>query len=361
MMENLFGGIYRNKTVVVTGNTGFKGSWLAMWLQQLGARVHGYSADDHGSDSHYNLLKLDYPTLFADLRDKEKLPAFLRAVQPDFIFHLAAQSLVRESYRQPIETYETNVLGTLHVLEAARHCGTVKGIVNVTTDKVYQNTSASAGYKESDPLGGHDMYSSSKACSEILTESFRKSFLTGTSDYLLASARAGNVIGGGDWAEDRLIPDVMRAVYASKAASIRNPESVRPWQHVLEPLSGYLLLGQKLLEQQASYANAWNFGPSKADSASVRDILTLMEKKWNSVRWTSEKPEHNYHEAALLQLDSTRAEESLGWTPVWNLASCIEHTIAWYKSCFENKEVLSREDLNRYIADARKQNKSWCQ
>jgi len=359
-MGNLFGGVYRNKTVVITGNTGFKGSWLALWLQQLGAKVHGFSADDHGSDSHFNLLKLDHPTFLADICDRDKLKSFLGSLQPDIIFHLAAQSLVRESYRQPLETYRTNVLGTLHVMEASLLCGCVKAMVNVTTDKVYQNTSSLKGYSESDPLGGHDMYSSSKACSEILTESYRKSFLTSGSSYLLASARAGNVIGGGDWADDRLVPDVIRAAYKSKTAAIRNPESVRPWQHVLEPLSGYLLLGQKLLERQGAYAAAWNFGPRKEDAASVREILSLMEKKWKAIQWASENPEQEFHEASLLQLNSTHAEESLGWTPVWNLTSAVEHTLEWYKAYFENAKVLSRENLDAYIAAARQQNKPWC-
>ena len=362
MEQNLFGGVYKNKTIAVTGNTGFKGSWLALWLEALGAHVHGFSLDDHGSNSHFNILKPGYPTRFADLRNKKDLSGFIRDTQPDLVFHLAAQSLVRESYRQPFDTYETNILGTLNLLEAAQSSPGVQAVVNVTTDKVYQNISSPRGYKETDPLGGHDMYSSSKACSEILTESYRKSFLSDTAEpkYLLASARAGNVIGGGDWAADRLVPDVMRAVCEKKACSIRNPGSVRPWQHVLEPLSGYLLLGQALLEKKRTCATAWNFGPQKNDSASVSDMLGLMQKRWNGIRWNPEKPEQDLHEAALLQLDSSKAEKDLGWSPVWNLEQTVNHTLQWYKSYLEKQDVRSHEDLRMYVADATLQKKSWC-
>jgi len=360
MQETLFGGIYKNKNVLITGNTGFKGSWLSLWLKNLGANVFGLSLNDHGENSHYNILNLDYKTCIADIREKKDLMDCFTKAKPDIIFHLAAQSLVRESYLSPFETYETNVLGTLNVLDAALNCKSAKVVINVTTDKVYENTHSAKGYKETDPLGGHDMYSSSKACSEILTESFRKSFLSDEKKYLLASARAGNVIGGGDWAVDRLIPDVVKAAKDKKESIIRNPDSVRPWQHVLEPLSGYLALGQKLLSDEKEFAAAWNFGPQKNDAARVSGILDMMEEKWNTISWKHEKQKENFHEAELLVLDSSKANEQLNWSPVWNLEKSITHTIEWYKDYFEKKAVNSLYDLNAYISDATALKKSWC-
>jgi len=257
MSIKLFNGIYRNKTVLITGHTGFKGSWLSLWLKKLGAYVIGYSLKEYPNTKHFFELKLDVENIFADVRDRDTLKKAIITYKPDIIFHLAAQSLVRESYRDPIATYETNVIGTLNLLEAVRNCEAVKAIVNVTTDKVYENKKQDSGYKETDNLGGFDPYSSSKACSEILTSSYRDSFFNNNKHkILIASARAGNVIGGGDWANDRLIPDITRAVIKKEKVKIRNPASVRPWQHVLEPLSGYLLLGQKLLEGKKTFASA---------------------------------------------------------------------------------------------------------
>jgi CDP-glucose 4,6-dehydratase len=354
--DNLFGGIYRNKKIAITGNTGFKGSWLALWLERLGAEVFGFSLDDHGSNSHFNLLRPGYSTTYGDIRSKKSLDRFFQQAQPDLVFHMAAQSLVRESYRQPYFTYETNILGTLNVLLSAIENSGTTAIVNVTTDKVYENVSSGTSFTENDPLGGYDMYSSSKACSEILTSSFRRSFLSERKN-LLASARAGNVIGGGDWAADRLIPDVMRAVMQNADTLVRNPGAVRPWQHVLEPLSGYLHLGRKLLEGGKDFASAYNFGPQKSNATTVGEVLQVMHLEWDSIRWRTEKSQESFHEASFLMLDSAKAIKELGWLPVWNLEKSISRTVQWYRSFIEKQHVRSPDDLADYIRDAAEQNK----
>lgn len=359
-MINLFGNIYKNKTVLITGNTGFKGSWLALWLQKMGAEVIGYSLDDISSPSHFSLLKLNYTTYFNDILDKKFLERAFLKHKPQIVFHLAAQSLVRESYRNPVETYEVNVMGTLNVFEAARKCKSVQTIVNVTTDKVYENLEQNIAYKETDRLGGFDLYSSSKACSEILSASYRRAFFSNAA-ILLATARAGNVIGGGDWAKERLIPDLIRSMTKKKPAEIRNPYSIRPWQHVLEPLSGYLLLGQKLLKGEKKYADAWNFGPNEENCISVEDLLVRMKSKWPNVKYSIQKNrKNNLHEAGILKLDNTSAKKDLGWKPVWGIDKTIDHTSGWYKNHIENKVINSSNDLENYIRDARKLKLTWC-
>lgn len=347
-MENLFGRIYKGKNVFISGNTGFKGSWLALWLQKLGAKVTGYSLPPHTSPSHFQMLNAGYETITGDILDLNFLKSSFSKIKPDIVFHLAAQSLVRESYRDPIKTYQTNVIGTLNIFESARVTRSTGAIVNITTDKVYENKENNNAFREGDALGGHDMYSSSKACSEILTESYRQSFL-GQTEILLASARAGNVIGGGDWGADRLIPDAMKATNESRKVAIRFPESIRPWQHVLEPLCGYLMLGEKLLQGKKEYASAWNFGPKISDCIAVKEVLGKVSSKWDLVKWEVDKNE-NPHEAQLLILDSSKAQNRLQWNPVWGLDLTIAKTVEWYREYYENNLLLTEIQLNDYAA-----------
>ena len=315
---------YRSLRVLITGHTGFKGSWLAQWLLMQGAQVCGYALPPNTKPALFEVLDLA-PQLtrheLGDILDYPRLQAVFKAFEPDIVFHLAAQPLVRLSYTQPVQTYAVNVMGTLNVLEAARQTPSVRAVVNVTTDKCYENTETHRAYRETDPLGGYDMYSSSKACSEILSASYRRSFLQNS--FALATARAGNVIGGGDWAQDRLLPDCMRALAAGAPIVLRSPHALRPWQFVLEPLGGYLLLGEKLLTQGQKFAQAFNFGPDNRHPLTVKI-----------------QPDNGPHEAALLTLDSTKAQEQLGWRPVYSAAEAVRETVAWYKQFYTaGKEV----------------------
>ena len=329
--------IYKNKKVFITGHTGFKGSWLSLWLNKLGADVCGYSLSPNTNPSMFLSLDIQNKikkSTIADILDKKSLEEAIDNFKPDIIFHLAAQPLVRKSYSEPFLTYNTNVIGTLNVLEAARKCNTVKAFVNVTTDKCYENKNQQQGYKETDPMGGYDMYSSSKACSEILSASYRNSFLN-NEGYLLATARAGNVIGGGDWAQDRLIPDCIRSIEENKAIELRNPDSTRPWQHVLEPLGGYLLLGQKLLENDRTFADGFNFGPSENSNHKVLDVVNKITNLYNKGEIVVNKKD-NLHEAKLLSLNIDKAKKLLGWEPVYNWETATEKTVDWYKNFYKN-------------------------
>ncbi len=357
--ENLFGGIYKDKKVLITGHTGFKGSWLSTWLQQLGAIVTGYSMNDATSPSHFDVLGLKIKTYYGDVRDIKFLESVFSETSPDIVFHLAAQSLVRESYRDPIHTYSTNVMGTLNVFEAARKTVSVKAIINVTTDKVYENLEQATAFNENDKLGGHDMYSSSKACSEILTTSFRDSFLKSNS-VLLASARAGNVIGGGDWANERLIPDLIRGTQNNTYTEIRSPKSIRPWEHVLEPVSGYLVLGQKLLEGKTEFATAWNFGPKPEQTLQVDQVIQLMQQQWSEIKFKiNEEEAKKFHEAGILKLDCSKAFNELGWRSVWDMTTTINKTANWYKDFYSEKKVNTLSDLLIYINDAKLKSLNW--
>jgi len=363
-MINLFGGIYQNKTVLVTGHTGFKGSWLVFWLNKMGAKVIGYSLEAPTTPNHIELLELNIVSIVGDIRNLEKLNKVFKQYKPDIVFHLAAQPLVRLSYENPIETYEINVMGTLKVLEACRNAK-VKAIVNITSDKAYENREWIWGYRESDSMGGYDPYSSSKGCSEILTSSYRNSYFNineykKTHNTLLASCRAGNVIGGGDWAKDRLISDIMISVSMNKKVSIRNPNATRPWQHVLEPLSGYLNIGQKLLEEQVEFASGWNFGPSDDGSISVERVVQNVKKYWDKIDYTIDKGLNQLHEANLLKLDCSKSHVLLKWKEVWNSDTTFEKTVKWYKAYYEdNKIVLTSDDLECYIIDAKKRGILW--
>ncbi|PRN00938.1 CDP-glucose 4,6-dehydratase [Arcobacter cryaerophilus gv. pseudocryaerophilus] len=363
-MNNLFNNIYKNKTVLVTGHTGFKGSWLIFWLKKMGANVIGYSLNIPTQPNHINLLEIDIVSIQGDIRDENKLYETFETYKPDIVFHLAAQSLVRESYENPIETYETNVIGTLKVFEACRK-NNVKAIVNITSDKAYENKEWIWGYRENDPMGGYDPYSSSKGCADLLANSYRNSFFNlkeykKTHNTLLASCRAGNVIGGGDWAKDRLITDIMISVSQNKKVTIRNPKATRPWQHVLEPLSGYLHIGQKLLEEKIEFAEAWNFGPSDEGSISVKEVVENVKKYWDKIDYEITSDLKQLHEANLLKLDCSKAHTLLKWKDVWNSETTFEKTVNWYKSFYEkNENILTSSDLENYILDAKAKKIEW--
>ncbi len=362
-MQNLFSGIYKDKTVLVTGHTGFKGSWLSYWLEKMGAKVIGYSLEAPTTPNHISLLDLDIVSIIGDIRDLDKLNKVFYKYKPDIVFHLAAQPLVRLSYHDPIETYETNVIGTLKVFEACR-TAKVKAIVNITSDKAYENKEWIWGYRENDPMGGYDPYSSSKGCADILANSYRNSYFN-INDYkikhntLLASCRAGNVIGGGDWAKDRLITDIMLSVSSSKKVSIRNPYATRPWQHVLEPLSGYLNIGQKLLEERKEFAAAWNFGPSDEGSINVEQVVKNVKKYWDKIDYEIDENLNTLHEANLLKLDCSKAHILLKWKDVWDSNKTFEKTVNWYKAFYEEEKILTNEDLEDYIKDAKNKELKW--
>ena len=349
----MYNNIYAGKRVFLTGHTGFKGSWLALWLTQLGAKVCGYSLAPNTNPSMFEVLDIERrieKSIFGDILDEKTLEKAISKFQPDIVFHLAAQPLVRLSYREPILTYKTNVIGTLNVLEMAKRCKSVKAFVNITTDKCYENKEVNRGYKENEPMGGYDMYSSSKGCVEIMSSSFRRSFLQEDGIYAMATARAGNVIGGGDWAEDRLIPDCVRYINAGEKIEIRNPIAVRPWQHVLEPLSGYLLLGQKLLESGKKYAEGFNFGPNEDSVLRVAEVAEKACKYYGKGEVVVHKRD-NLHEANLLMLNIEKAEKILGWTPTYTADEAIKNTIEWYKH-FYAKDVdmyeFTMEQIKEY-------------
>ena len=349
---------WQGKRVFLTGHTGFKGSWLSLWLSSLGAEVKGYALNPPTSPSLFNEAKVDslIDSQIADIRDQDTLHESMTRFNPDILIHMAAQPLVRYSYEAPIETYEVNVIGTVKVLEVARSCQNLKAIVNITTDKCYENDERSEGYKEDDPMGGHDPYSSSKGCAELVASAYRRSFLQ-EQDIGLASVRAGNVIGGGDWADDRLIPDIFRSFEKSEPVVIRNPKATRPWQHVLEPLSGYLVLAQKLYEDQKEYAEGWNFGPNEKDARSVDWILDKMISKWPDASWKLDQ-NSNPHEAGFLKLDISKAKSRLGWKPVWELSYTLEKIIDWHKAWLnkENMQTICLAEIKEYMKDINNEN-----
>ena len=353
-----FKNIYQNRRVLVTGHTGFKGSWLSLWLHELGAIVSGIALAPTSVPNHWDLLNLPIASRTQDIRDFSNLQSAVAEFQPEIIFHLAAQPLVRQSYDNPLETWSTNVIGTANILEVCRHVKSIKAIVVVTTDKCYENKEWSWGYREIDALGGHDPYSASKAASELVAASFRNSFFSLPNSPLLATARAGNVIGGGDWSVDRLIPDLIRAVTSGDELEIRNPNATRPWQHVLESLSGYLLLGQLLLQGRRDFAAAWNFGSSIEGNRSVRDLLESVSRIWPECNWRALKTKQP-HEAQLLYLDCSKARSLLDWKPVWDFNETLVATVAWYQAWLEGSELSSRQQLISFISQARKKGMTW--
>ena len=338
---------FAGRRVLVTGHTGFKGSWLCLWLSRLGAKVSGFSDAIPTDPSHFALLQLDLDDRRGDICNPAAIDAAIAETRPEIIFHFAAQSLVRKAYSDPLTTYRANVLGTLAVLEAARKSG-VGAVVVATTDKVYRNDESGRRYREEDELGGADPYSASKACVELMARSYRESF-GGDGALLIATVRAGNVIGGGDWADDRLVPDLMRAAFSGATARIRNPRSTRPWQHVLDVLAGYLAIGGRLLAGERDCADAWNLGPQSDTSLSVQDLLDAIGAQLPQLRVDLRPDDSGRHEAALLQLDSTQAMRRLGWRPRWE-SEMLERTIAWYRAFYERGRVISGEQLDAYEA-----------
>jgi CDP-glucose 4,6-dehydratase len=359
-LSSLFSGKYQGKRVLLTGHTGFKGSWLALWLQQMGAEVKGISLPGNDAFTHWEQLALDaVEDTRIDILESAKLKDAIVDYSPEIVFHLAAQSLVRRSYTEPLNTWATNVMGTANLLEACRACPSVKALVIITTDKCYDNKEWIWGYRENDALGGHDPYSASKAAVELLVSSYRRSFFHAEGAPLIATARAGNVIGGGDWSEDRLIPDIVKSNLEGTAARIRSPYSTRPWQHVLESLSAYLLLGQRLLENDTSLAEAWNFGPGNEGNCSVLGVLGYLQDSWPELKWNIEE-NTGPHEASLLQLDCTKALHRLSWKPVWDLQESISQTAKWYRAWQENRIPISCKQLQDYVLAARKAGAIWC-
>ncbi len=336
---------WAGKNVLLTGHTGFKGSWLSLWLQAMGAKVTGYALAPPTNPNLFAAAKVanGMTSIEGDIRDIAALSKVLEKCQPEIVIHMAAQSLVRYSYTNPIETYATNVMGTVHVLEAARLVGSVRAIVNVTSDKCYENREWVWGYRENEAMGGFDPYSNSKGCAELITAAYRNSYFNPQNfaehRVALASVRAGNVIGGGDWAEDRLIPDIMRAIMRGEPVRIRNPHAIRPWQYVLEPLAGYLILAKKLWEQGAAYGEAWNFGPKDEDVKPVSWIADHLTKTWGEgASWVKDEGEHP-HEAHYLKLDCSKAKMRLDWQPRWSLEKALEAIIAWHHAHQSGKDM----------------------
>lgn len=339
-----FNGIYKDKTVLITGHTGFKGSWLSIWLIELGAKVIGYALDPYTEKDNFILAGVGNKVtdIRGDIRDFKKLNDVFQKYRPEFVFHLAAQPLVGASYKKPLETFETNVMGTINILDAIRHCVSVKTGIIVTTDKCYENKEQIYGYRESDKLGGYDPYSSSKACAELAINSWRSSFMN-PKDFIIhgkaiASVRAGNVIGGGDWAQDRLIPDCIKSLEKRKIIKIRKPDAVRPWQHVLEPLGGYLLLGEKLVDNPQKFSQSWNFGPELESLVTVQTVVEMVIDSYGEGEMEITMSEEQIHETGFLNLDITKAVIELGWKPMLTMSEKIQMTIEWYKK-YENEDV----------------------
>ncbi|MFC5740295.1 CDP-glucose 4,6-dehydratase [Dyella tabacisoli] len=356
-LNQLFGNAYFGRKVLVTGHTGFKGSWLCLWLTSLGAHVTGLALAPNTEPAHWSLLGLDeVHDLRVDLRDGQAMRQALQEVQPELVFHLAAQPLVRRSYRESLLTFDTNVLGLVHLLEAIRETPSVHAVVNATTDKVYAEQVIKNGYPEDHPLGGHDPYSTSKACAELVSDCYRKSFFFDGGPRT-ATARAGNVIGGGDWSEDRLVPDLVRAASTGSILQLRNPAAIRPWQHVLEPLSGYLRLGQALLAGEP-VEGAWNFGPASDATLPVHALVSQIQAQWPGLR-SEYLPGPHPHEAGVLQLNCAKAARELAWRPVWSAEDTIRHTIDWYRAYYASSRLLSSEDLQDYVAAAHNAGLEW--
>lgn len=346
---------WHRKRVFLTGHTGFKGSWLSLWLQHMGAEVIGYALESPSTPNLFEIAMVanGMTSLRGDIRNLDTLNNALRQYQPEIVIHMAAQSLVRLSYREPVETYATNVMGSVHLLEAVRHCKSVRSVVMVTSDKCYENREWPWGYRENEAMGGHDPYSNSKGCSELITAAYRQSFFcTDGHPAKVASARAGNVIGGGDWALDRLIPDMVRATEQGQTIHVRNPEAIRPWQHVLEPLSGYLMLAERLYEGDSNICDGWNFGPRDEDARPVRWIAERFTSLWgDDINWVQDTRPHP-HEAHYLKLDCSKARAILGWIPRWSLDRALTHIVDWHRAHQQGAEMRSvtLNQIDSYIA-----------
>ena len=344
--SNMNAEFWKGKHVFITGHTGFKGAWLTLWLQSLGAKVTGYALNPPSKTNLFEIAKIEHgiQSIHGDVRNAGLLQTCLLESKADVVFHLAAQALVLQSYQDPVETYSTNIMGTVNLLEAVRHCDTVKSVVVVTSDKCYDNKEWHWGYRENDPMGGYDPYSSSKGCAELITESYRNSFFNREKYHehgvAIASARAGNVIGGGDWAENRLIPDMIKAFSNKEPVKLRNPASIRPWQHVLEPLGAYLLLAERLYNEGKSYSEAWNFGPNEVDTKSTGWLVERLAACWKqSAAYLIQHEENAAHEALYLRLDCSKARSKLGWYPVWSVEDAIAKVVEWYQAYQRNEDM----------------------
>lgn len=354
---------YRGRRVLVTGHTGFKGSWLVFWLRELGAEIHGVSLPAPTKPSHCEVLSTDVKESIIDIRDADAVSQSFQEFQPEIVFHLAAQPLVRRSYREPIETFSTNLMGTLNVYEACLATSSVQAVVSITSDKVYENRESSDGYSEDARLGGSDPYSCSKACVELATKSYFNSFFNdvhlGRKAPLLSTVRAGNVIGGGDWAEDRIVVDAVVSASNGNQLEIRNPNAVRPWQHVLEPLSGYLLVGQTLLEGDSDKARPWNFGPDDQGEVSVGQLAERLKQTWSKINPIIAPEENAPKETSLLKLDSSEAKGALSWKPIWSWETAVERTAEWYRRYYESQECNTAADLSAYVERAMQESCVW--
>jgi CDP-glucose 4,6-dehydratase len=357
IMEHLFGGVFKNRKVLITGHTGFKGSWLCLVLNMLGADVYGYALKPPTEPSLFNEAKVDelITSYIGDVRDYKHLNEVVSKIQPEIVIHMAAQALVRESYKTPVETYAINVMGTVHLLDACRNTSSIKAIVNVTTDKCYENKEWHWGYRENESMGGYDPYSNSKGCSELVTSSFRNSYFNPNNyeehGVAVASARAGNVIGGGDWADDRLIPDFIRSITKGEKVEIRSPFAIRPWQHVLEPLAGYLSLAAKLHSEGAKYAEGWNFGSDDSDAQNVEWITKTICEMWGNGASFSIDTNPQPHEANYLKLDCSKAKAELGWLPKWDINKTLESIVSWNKAFLKGDNIrnITEQQIEEYF------------
>jgi len=353
---SLINDFFKDRKVLITGHTGFKGSWLSIWLNMMGAEVIGYALEPYTDRDNFIITKFEYKIthIIGDVRDYQSLLNVFTKYEPEFVFHLAAQPLVRESYVNPKETYDVNIGGTVNVLECCRLTESVKVIINVTTDKCYENKEWIWGYRENDRLGGYDPYSSSKAGSEIVARAYRNSFFYSekfnTNGKSLSTARSGNVIGGGDWRIDRLVPDCIRALERNEPIVIRNPNAIRPWQHVLEPLSGYLLLAEKMSEKPVQFCGAWNFGPEELSMKPVGVLTNLVVRNWGKGSWQYQTNKNAPHEASILRLDITKAKTRLGWKPVWSIEQAVRATVDWYKN-YRGKDMFQfcKRHIESYV------------
>lgn len=350
---------WRGKRVFLTGHTGFKGSWLAIWLHRLGAKVHGFALDPETNPNLFTNARVKdclASDIRGDVRDIAALKQAMESADPDVVIHMAAQPLVRRSYHDPVGTYATNVMGTVHALEAARSCRHLRALLVVTSDKCYENRDIRRGYREDEPLGGFDPYSSSKACAELVAQAYRRSFFSGEEERAgVATARAGNVIGGGDWSKDRLIPDAIRAWLQDEPVRIRHPEAVRPWQHVLDALNGYLLLLKRLAESATEFSGAWNFGPEDRDARKVAWVVERFARVWGDGQWQAVAGENALHEASVLALDSTKARNKLNWKPALTMEEAIDWTVRWYRAFSEGADManVTLEQVEAFEAKAR--------
>ncbi|NUZ08204.1 CDP-glucose 4,6-dehydratase [Piscinibacter koreensis] len=348
---------WRDKRVLLTGHTGFKGSWLALWLQAMGAEVQGYALAPPTSPNLFDAANVaaGMNSMLGDIRDLDALQRCVAVFRPEIVIHMAAQALVRPSYADPVATYATNVMGTVHVLETVRRSPGVRALVNVTTDKCYENREWVWGYREDEPMGGHDPYSNSKGCAELVTSAYRRSFFGTRDGVAVASARAGNVIGGGDWAVDRLVPDILRAFERKEPVRIRNPHATRPWQHVLEPLSGYLTLAERLCTNGQAVAEGWNFGPADSDARPVQWIVERLVAAWGEgASWEVDPGEHP-HEAHYLKLDISKAAQRLHWQPAWNLDTALQRVAEWHRAWLAGADVAAvcRAQIHQYVLASR--------